>query len=165
MSTNAGGGRTLLLMRHAKAEDGHGVTDFDRGLTAKGRGQAELVGRLLSERGYALDHVICSAARRTRQTLDGVLGAMDLPVLPGIDYAESAYLAGADELLELVNRVDADAGTVLVVGHNPTVAQVAASFVGSEALVAYSPATVAAVELEVEWLYAAPGTGTGSILN
>lgn len=157
--------RTLLLMRHAKAEDGFGVTDYDRELTDKGRGQAERVGRLLTERGYTPDHVICSAAKRTRQTLEGVLGAMDLPSKPEIDYAETAYLAGADELLELVNQVDADASTVLVVGHNPTVAQVAASFVGSEALVAYSPATVAAVELEVEWLYAAPGTGTGSILN
>lgn len=157
--------RTLLLMRHAKAEVGYGVTDYDRALTSKGRGQAERVGHLLTERGLAPDHVICSAAKRTRQTLDGVLGAMDLSVRPEVDYTEAAYLAGADELLGLVNLVDADASTVLVVGHNPTIAQVAASFVGSEALVAYSPATVAAVDLEVEWLYAAPGTGSGSILN
>ena len=161
--------RTLLLMRHAKAEDGYGGTDYDRALTTKGWGQAESVGRLLAERGYAPDHVICSAAKRTRQTLDGVLGAMELSgslsSRPEVDYAEAAYLAGADQLLGLVNLVDADASTVLVVGHNPTIAQVAASFVGDEALAAYSPATVAAVDLEVEWLYAAPGTGVGSILN
>ncbi|MGW5880515.1 SixA phosphatase family protein [Nocardiopsis terrae] len=155
--------RTLLLMRHAKAEDGYGVMDHDRELTDKGRRQAERVGQLLTERSYEPDHVICSAARRTRQTLDGVLGAMELS--PEVDYTEAAYLASADELLELVSYVDPEVRTVLLVGHNPAVAQVAASFVGSEALVAYSPATVAAVELEVEWLYTAPGTGTGSILN
>ncbi|GAA1463677.1 histidine phosphatase family protein [Nocardiopsis exhalans] len=161
--------RTLLLMRHAKAEDSYEVTDYDRALTTKGWGQAERVGQLLAERGYTPDHVICSAAKRTRQTLEGVLSAMELSgglsFRPETDYAEAAYLAGADELLGLVNLVDADVSTVLVVGHNPTIAQMAASFVGSEALVAYSPATVAAVDLEVEWLYAAPGTGAGSILN
>lgn len=70
--------RTLLLMRHAKAEDSYEVTDYDRALTTKGWGQAERVGQLLAERGYTPDHVICSAAKRTRQTLEGVLSAMEL---------------------------------------------------------------------------------------
>lgn len=159
--------RTLLLMRHAQAEDGHGRTDHERALTDLGREQARRAGVLLAELGHAPDHVICSTARRTRQTLDGVLGAMDPTGGRGtaVDYSEDAYLAGVDQLLELINQADADAATLLVVGHNPTIAQVAASFVGPEALTAYSPGTVAAVSLEVEWLYAAPGTGGGSILN
>ncbi|WP_444962075.1 SixA phosphatase family protein [Nocardiopsis sp. M1B1] len=155
------GARRLLLMRHAQAENG--FEDFERGLTDRGRSQAEAVGRLLAERGYVPDHVICSAARRTRQTLDGVLGAMEPGVRPEVDYSEAAYSAGVDTLLELVNQVDPGAGTVLVVAHNPTVAQLAGAFLGSPA--AYPPATVAAVELEVEWLYAAPGTGSGTLLN
>ncbi|MCK9872009.1 histidine phosphatase family protein [Nocardiopsis dassonvillei] len=155
------GARRLLLMRHAQAENG--FEDFERGLTDRGRSQAEAVGRLLAEQGYVPDHVICSAARRTRQTLDGVLGAMEPGVRPEVDYSEAAYSAGVDTLLELVNQVDPDAGTVLVVAHNPTVAQLAGAFLGSPA--AYPPATVAAVELEVEWLYAAPGTGSGTLLN
>ncbi|MEU1901675.1 histidine phosphatase family protein [Nocardiopsis dassonvillei] len=155
------GARRLLLMRHAQAENG--FEDFERGLTDRGRSQAEAVGRLLAERGYVPDHVICSAARRTRQTLDGVLGAMEAGVRPEVDYSEAAYSAGVDTLLELVNQVDPDAGTVLVVAHNPTVAQLAGAFLGNP--VAYPPATVAAVELEVEWLYAAPGTGSGTLLN
>lgn len=157
--------RTLLLMRHAMAESGYGGEDFDRGLTDRGRAQAEAVGRLLSARGYAPDYVICSAARRARQTLDGVLATMETASPPEVDYSEAAYSAGVDALLELVNYADADAGTVLVVAHNPTVAQVAASFVGSAALAAYAPATVAAVDVQVAWLYAAPGTGTGRLLN
>ena len=155
--------RTLLLMRHAKAEDGFGMADFDRALSDKGRKQAERVGHLLAEGGYAPDHVICSSAERTRRTLDGVLGAMGLN--PEVDHTEAAYLAGPESLLELITYVDPEVNTLLVVGHNPTIAQVAASFVGREALAAFSPATVAAVDLEVEWLYAAPGTGTGQILN
>ncbi|MES0838167.1 MULTISPECIES: SixA phosphatase family protein [Nocardiopsidaceae] len=158
------GARTLLLMRHAEAENGHGA-DYERGLTDLGRAQADAVGRMLSRRGYAPDHVICSGARRTRQTLDGVLGAMEPGPRPEVDYSEEAYSAGVDTLLELVNRVDAGVRTLLVVAHNPTVAQVAAGFVGNEALVSYAPGTIAAVDLEVEWLYAAPGTGAGILLN
>ncbi|MEV2279289.1 histidine phosphatase family protein [Nocardiopsis sp. NPDC049922] len=157
--------RTLLLMRHAKAEHGQAGADFDRALNDKGRHQAEKVGRLLAKRGYEPDHVICSAALRTRQTLDGVLGAMEPETAPEIEYSEAAYSAGVDALLEMVNYVDPDVRTLLVVGHNPTIAQLAAGFVGNEALVSYSPATVAAVELDVEWLYAAPGTGEGTLLN
>ncbi|WP_067603970.1 SixA phosphatase family protein [Nocardiopsis listeri] len=155
--------RTLLLMRHAKAEDGFGSIDFDRALTDEGRDQAERVGRLLKEKGYAPEHVVCSAAARTRQTLDGVLGAMDQA--PEVDHTEAAYLAGPDGLLELITYVDPAVDTLLVVGHNPTIAQVAASFIGEQAMAAFSPATVAAIDIEVEWLYAAPGTGTGRILN
>ncbi|MDE3724549.1 histidine phosphatase family protein [Nocardiopsis sp. N85] len=161
-------GRTLLLLRHAKAEAGYGVIDHDRSLTDRGRSQAEAVGRLLAEQGYAPDHVICSSAKRTRQTLDGVLGVLggqETFTAPEIDYSEPAYTAGVDSLVELITYVDPRVRTLLVVGHNPTIAQLAASFVGNEALVSYSPATVSAVELEVEWLYAAPGTGTGRLLN
>ncbi|WP_236567957.1 MULTISPECIES: histidine phosphatase family protein [unclassified Nocardiopsis] len=160
MTGTSGTKRTLLLMRHAEAAQGY--EDFERALTDRGRSQAEEVGRLLTEHGYAPDHVICSAARRTRQTLEGVLGAMELTAEPEVDYSEAAYSAGVDTLLELVNHVDAEARTVLVVAHNPTVAQVASSFAP---LTSFAPATVAAVDLEVEWLYAAPGTGSGRLLN
>lgn len=157
--------RTLLLMRHAKADVGHGEADFDRPLNDRGHLQAANVGRLLAERGYAPDHVICSGARRTRQTLKGVLHELDLPASPELDYSDEAYSAGPDELLEMINRLDPQVGTVLVVGHNPTIAQLAAGFLGDDTLTRYAPATVAAIDLEVEWLHAAPGTGTGEVLN
>ena len=155
--------RTLLLLRHAKAESGYGVIDYDRALTDRGHDQARAAGRLLAEAGHMPDHVICSAARRTRQTLQGVLEV--LGAAPEIDYSESAYTAGVDALTEMIAYVDPDVRTLLVVGHNPTIAQLAAAFVGNEALVSYSPGTVAAVNMEVEWLYTAPGTGSGRILG
>ncbi|MFE3461285.1 SixA phosphatase family protein [Nocardiopsis aegyptia] len=157
--------RTLLLMRHAKADVGHGEEDFDRPLNDRGHLQAANVGRLLAERGYAPDHVICSGSRRTRQTLKGVLHELGLAGTPEVDYSDEVYSAGPDQLLETINRLDTSAETVLVVGHNPTIAQLAAGFLGDDTLTRYAPATVAVVELEVDWLYAAPGTGTGEILN
>lgn len=158
--------RTLLLMRHAQAEPGFGVDDIDRSLTGKGRAQAKVVGQLLAQHGYRIDHVVCSTALRTRQTLDGVLSTWGPDIPPEVEYSEAAYNAGTDTLLELVQYADADAETVMVVGHNPSISQLVADFVaGSEPLTGFPPATVAAIQLEVEWLYAAPGTGTGRVLN
>ncbi|MFV2199012.1 SixA phosphatase family protein [Nocardiopsis sp. LOL_012] len=158
--------RTLLLMRHAKAEPGHGAMDIDRALADRGRRHAEEVGRLLAERGYVPDHVLCSAALRTRQTLDGVLRGMgEAAGRLEVDYSEAAYLAGTDALLEMITYVDPQVRTLLVVGHNPTIARLAAAFVGEDVLVSYPPGTVSAVELDVEWLYTAPGTGAGTLLN
>ncbi|WP_017610923.1 SixA phosphatase family protein [Nocardiopsis xinjiangensis] len=157
--------RTLLLMRHAEAESGFGVDDADRSLTDRGRSQAENVGRLLAAQGYAPDHVLCSSARRTRQTLEGVLGALGPGTAPETDFSEAVYSAGVDTLLELITYVPAEAGTVLVVAHNPTVAQLAADFLEKPGPAGSPPATVTAVALEVEWLYAAPGTGAAIALN
>lgn len=157
--------RTLLLMRHAEAESGFGVDDIDRSLTDRGRSQAESVGRLFAAQGYAPDHVLCSSARRTRQTLQGVLGTLEPSRAPEIDFSEAVYSAGVDTLLELITYVPAEAGTVLVVAHNPTVAQLAADFSAKPGMGGYPPAMVTAVALEVEWLYAAPGTGAGIVLN
>lgn len=157
--------RTLLLMRHAEAESGFGVNDVDRSLTDRGRSQAENVGRLLAARGYAPDHVLCSSARRTRQTLEGVLGTLEPSRALETDFSEAVYSAGVDTLLGLITYVPAESGTVLVVAHNPTVAQLAADFLEKPGLDGYPPATVTAVALEVEWLYAAPGAGSAIVLN
>src|SRR5699024_736053 len=158
--------RTLLLMRHAQAEPGFGIDDIDRPLTAQGQAQAKVVGRLLAQHGCRIDHVVCSTALRTRQTLDGVLSTLGAESPPEIEYNEAAYNAASDTLLELVQYADEDIETMMVVGHNPSISQLVFDFVaGSESLTGFPPATVAEVQLDVEWLYAAPGTGTGHILN
>ena len=62
-------GRQLMLLRHAKAElGGPGMTDFERPLAGRGRKAAARMGRYLAENGLAPDLVLCSPARRTRET-------------------------------------------------------------------------------------------------
>ncbi|GAA3729363.1 phosphohistidine phosphatase [Spinactinospora alkalitolerans] len=151
----------LIILRHAQADPGIGTSDADRELTGKGRVQAAAVGRLLAGEGLVPDHVICSTARRTRQTWE--LVAAGLPGEPTVDFEPAAYSAGLDAMFELIGLVGADVGTLMVVGHNPTAAQLAAAFIGG--VVAFPPASIAVADLDVEWLYAAPGTGTGRILT
>lgn len=109
--------RTLVVMRHAKAEPS-AASDFERELTVRGHRDATAAGRWLGAQGIVPNHVLVSAAARTRQTWEDVaLGAewpLDLAV-----YDDGLYSASTTTVLDVLETLD---GTVLVIGHNPTMA-------------------------------------------
>ncbi|MCU1536184.1 MAG: putative phosphohistidine phosphatase, SixA [Humibacillus sp.] len=116
--------RTLVLMRHGKAEEGFDKPDHDRELAPRGRADAAAAGRWLRDEGLVPDLVLCSSATRTRQTWEQVsAGGAECDA---VEFSRTLYLAGADAVLETV-RGDAGASeavrTVLVIGHNPTTAE------------------------------------------
>jgi phosphohistidine phosphatase len=120
--------RTLVLMRHAKAEAPGELPDIERPLTERGRADAGAIGSWLAAEGLRPGLVICSPATRTRQTWQGV--AIGLAAAepnggsPEVHYEQKLYDGGRSELVDLVRAVSDDLTTVLVVGHNPTVSEV-----------------------------------------
>ncbi|BDB43906.1 MULTISPECIES: SixA phosphatase family protein [Mycobacterium] len=110
---------TLVLMRHAKSDYPSGVADHDRPLAARGRREAALGGEWLSANVPAIDAVLCSTAARARETLART--GIDAPV----SYVGRLYGATPGALIAEVNKVDDGIGTVLVVGHEPTISSVA----------------------------------------
>ena len=113
--------KTLVLMRHAKAEEGLGKADHDRELAPRGRRDAKPPGNGCTSRGLVPDLVICSTAQRTRQTWEEACrgGAHS----EFVEYRRSVYLGGSEQTLETVREDAGDTATVLVVGHNPTMAR------------------------------------------
>jgi phosphohistidine phosphatase len=107
----------LHLLRHAKSSWGENVKDRERKLNGRGRDEAERVGKTLPGAIGPLDLVLCSTARRTRETATLVLAGFARP--PRILFEEGLYLAGASALLERLSRLDEAEGSVLVIGHNP----------------------------------------------
>src|SRR5260370_41087711 len=87
-----------MLLRHAKS-DWPDVPDLDRPLAKRGRRDAPRIGRWLRDHGYLPEVVVCSAARRTRQTWK--LVAPELGGAPGVGFEPRAYGAGALTLLPL----------------------------------------------------------------
>jgi phosphohistidine phosphatase len=113
--------KTLILMRHATAVVGLGMADHDRELAARGRRDAKAAGRWLHEQGLVPDLVICSTAQRTRQTWEEAChGGAHTEF---VEYRRSVYLGGSEQTLETVREDAGETTTVLVVGHNPTMAQ------------------------------------------
>jgi phosphohistidine phosphatase len=112
----------LLLLRHAKSSwaDPH-IPDHDRPLNARGRDAAARVGRQLRRSLPAPELVLCSSAARARQTLQ----LLELPERLEVLIEDSLYGAAAAELLRRVRRVPARPGTLLFIGHNPGIADLA----------------------------------------
>jgi phosphohistidine phosphatase len=114
--------RTLVLLRHAKAEHTAGVPDADRRLTARGRADAAAAGTWLAHHGVAPDLVLCSPSQRTRETWLAVQKALGHKST--VVYEPQVYDEGARALLELIRATEPGVQTLLVIGHNPTVSMV-----------------------------------------
>ena len=114
---------TLLLLRHAKSAYPLGAADHDRPLAPRGIREAELAGAWLRAHAPAVDAVLCSTATRTRETLART--RIDAPV----NYVDRLYDATPGAVIDEINSVeetfDTDVQTLLVIGHEPAMSQVA----------------------------------------
>jgi len=124
------GPRRLLLLRHAKDEHAGEITDHLRPLSLVGRRQAAAVGATLRAAGVIPELVLCSSSVRTHQTWDLVRSALGAE--PTLEISDALYTARVRALLDLVRTVPADIRTVLVVGHEPTVSEAAATLAGPD---------------------------------
>jgi phosphohistidine phosphatase SixA len=115
--------RELILLRHANAEPlAEGQADIDRPLSQEGLAEAEAAGRWMAAQGILPDRILCSPARRSRETLEAVLTA--------IGYVEQRledriYEATAGTLADLADA-NRDAVRLMMVGHNPGFERLAA---------------------------------------
>ena len=153
-------GRTLLVLRHAKAAGEPGVNDAARPLTGRGRRNARAAGQWLLARGVTPDWVLCSSARRTRETWELLSAALGTaaPGADAVSFDPRVYDAGARDLLDLINEQPDDAHTLLTVGHNPASQQLAAWLTGRSDL-AFPTCALAVIRLRVGWAAVSPGGG------
>lgn len=110
--------RRLYLLRHAKSGWGDaGLADSDRPLDDRGERAAAAMAVYCRQIGMAPDRVICSTARRTRETWARL--AAELPDAPAADFERRVYEAAPERLLAVIGETPADAAAALLVGHNP----------------------------------------------
>jgi phosphohistidine phosphatase len=108
----------LTLLRHAKSSwDKPGVNDFDRPLNKRGREAAALMGAYIRNNNITPEHVLCSSAARTRQTLSLMLPCLDND--PVITFRDRLYLASPSQMLAQITSVPDQVSHLLVIGHNP----------------------------------------------
>ncbi len=115
----------LILWRHAEAEEADGeISDLDRCLTRRGEKQAKRVARWLLERLPDTRRILVSPSQRTRQTADALGAAYEIEprIAPG---------APARQLLKAAGW-PSRAGTVLLVGHQPSLGEAAGLLLGGE---------------------------------
>jgi len=111
--------RRLVLLRHGKsAWDEPGLDDFDRPLAPRGLRDVPEMGRRLARRGMIPDGVISSSAVRALSTARAVAREIGFPE-DRITSSEALYLASAREMISIVRQAPVEIGTLLLVGHNP----------------------------------------------
>lgn len=110
--------RTVYLLRHAKSSwDDSTLADHDRPLAPRGSNAVPLVADHMRSEGVVPEVVLCSTARRTRQTLallgDAIAADSDLRI------ESDLYSASADTLVARLRELHDTVERVLVIGHNP----------------------------------------------
>ena len=121
--------RRLLLLRHSKTERPEpGQRDRDRKLMERGRSDAPLIGTYMARHRLTPDLVLVSPAKRTLETWELVEGALNKT--PQVAHEERIYNARTRTLADLIRETE-DAGSLLMIGHNPGLHDLANELIGS----------------------------------
>lgn len=124
--------KRIYLLRHAKSGWAEpGGRDFDRSLSDAGFAEAELVADSAADRGYRPDLVVCSTAKRCRQTADAFNRVFS--GLVEFRYVDALYNAPAEIYLEIARSTRGVEGLMLV-GHNPAMEEVFANLCGNDVM-------------------------------
>lgn len=121
--------RILYLLRHAKSSwTDHRLDDHDRPLAKRGEDAVVRLRHHVAATGIAPDLVLCSSARRTTMTLEGIAPA--LPVKSTVLIEAGLYGAPSGDLLDRLHDVSDDVASVLMIGHNPGLEMLAPILIG-----------------------------------
>ncbi|MEU6279185.1 histidine phosphatase family protein [Streptomyces sp. NPDC047028] len=130
MIARAGAGplRHLVVLRHAKSAWPEGVADHRRPLAPRGLRDAPAAGRALAEADRLPDLAVCSTAVRARETWE--LASAEWGTPPPVRHDRRLYAATVADLLEVVHETPSEVETLLLVGHNPGLAELVLELAG-----------------------------------
>jgi phosphohistidine phosphatase len=157
--------KIILLLRHAKsAWSQPGLADHERALNKRGERAAEAMAEHIVHNAPRPDLILCSTAVRTRQTLAPLVHRL-APPAPPIALEKGLYLASEPELLVRLRAVAEEVRTVLLIGHNEGIGELANALAGDGDPTLldllhekYPTGTLATLQLgEAPWLDLAPG--------
>jgi phosphohistidine phosphatase len=113
----------LLILRHAKAGPHDDKHDKERRLTDRGRSDSALMGRMMHQKGYVPQLVLCSSAARTRETWEHA--SPELHAKPETKFLDTLYDASECTILNCLQRAGEAVPNLLYIGHNPGLEQLA----------------------------------------
>lgn len=165
--------KQLFVLRHAKSSwDDPMLDDHDRPLAPRGVQAVKLLGAHLQAAGIRPDLVLCSSARRARETMEAVAGADETLI------ERRLYDASCLEVIERLRRVPEQTASAMVIGHNPTMQMLVLRLTGAngagyanhtrpplagdlaEVQRKFPTGALATLKLECEWDELGPGRAT-----
>ena len=120
--------KRLFLLRHAKSSwDDPGLDDHERRLAPRGRRASKLIAEHLRRERIAPSLVLCSSASRTRETLERVIPTPDRT---NVSFEDGLYQASSGSLLQRLREVPPHVDSVMLVGHQPAIQELALDLAG-----------------------------------
>jgi len=156
--------KTLTLLRHAKSGwDDPVMRDFDRPLNAKGARAAAVIGERMRTLGLAFDTIVASPALRVMETVEYLGRGYGRRIEP--EWDRRLYLASTAMLLDLVHALPPRAEHVLMIGHNPGLAELVllltpdqpGATLRREVAIKYPTASLAELHVVGDWAALLPG--------
>ncbi len=140
----------LFLLRHAMAGSALSDGDKSRALTPKGKDDAKALGQYMLKNNHIADLVICSPARRTRETLEGLQSSLELN---NIRTPDILYSGSTGDYLHEIQKSGDENCNILMVAHNPSIYELVFLLAaqGSDSLMqrlteGYPPASLSVIE-------------------
>jgi phosphohistidine phosphatase len=116
--------RTIILLRHGKSSwSDPALSDVDRPLAPRGERASRRIAKYLRRKRIRPALVLCSPALRTRQTLAGIEPSLGKGC--SVELVAELYAASERELLERLRALPDSAASVMLIGHNPGLQQLA----------------------------------------
>ncbi len=119
----------LYLLRHAKSSwSDPSLHDFDRPLNKRGAKDAPKMGKLMQQRGYHPDRILCSTSCRTKQTLNGIMAGFEGET--SLCLLDTLYEGNAPDYLIELRKHAKDSRNLMVIGHNTGIQDIALKLTG-----------------------------------
>ena len=153
--------KRLFLLRHAKSSwDDPGLDDHERRLAPRGRRASKLIAEHLRRERIAPSLVLCSSASRTRETLERVIPAPDRS---DVSFEDRLYQASSGSLLQRLREVPPHVDSVMLVGHQPAIQELALELAGDGVDLArmtakFPTGALATLHFDGDWSELRPGS-------
>ncbi len=143
--------KRLILMRHAKSDWDNHLPDIKRPLSSRGEREAPIMGKFLRSNGVIPELVISSPSQRTRETF----GYLKQEIKDRLDvvYDETIYENEPQEIVSLVKKTSDTITTLMILGHNPSMEELAQLFSGlslNKFCDKFSTSSVVLLEFDIE---------------
>lgn len=118
--------KRLLLLRHAQSDFRFKGNDKQRPLTGQGVSEASALGCYIRDNDLSPDYILCSDAKRTRETLGQITQCLYKEINPGkIAFLPGLYNGGVDDYLAELRNCDNNVNTLMLIGHHPRIPSLA----------------------------------------
>jgi phosphohistidine phosphatase len=144
--------KRIYLLRHAESANPQGISDHDRPLNANGKCMCKIMNNYILQNKILPDLVLCSDAVRTLDTAKAVFAGLSVEISPN----KKLYNASLGEIVREIGKVPCNINSIMVVGHNPAIQQLAAMLAMpadkpllKEIRVEYPPCTFVAYQVDI----------------